>query len=81
MAMTTTTITPVIKARGGSEKSTDDTIGTTSPSKQNEARIRIVPPSEYKEAAACLSEAFRVDPVVRYAGKFLKPSARKAYPY
>jgi len=29
--------------------------------------VRIVPPHEYKEAAACLAEAFRIDDIVRYA--------------
>jgi hypothetical protein len=69
MALTTTTATPVIKAHGGPEKSIDGIAGTKTPSKQDEGRIRVVPPSEYKEAAACLSEAFRVDPVVRYPGQ------------
>lgn len=31
-------------------------------------QVRIVSPHEYKEAAACLAEAFRDDHVVRYPG-------------
>ena len=33
---------------------------------EHDSSIRIVEPSEYKEAAACLAEAFRQDLVVRY---------------
>jgi GNAT superfamily N-acetyltransferase len=33
---------------------------------EHDSLIRIVEPSEYKEAAACLAEAFRKDHVVRY---------------
>lgn len=33
----------------------------------DENGVRIVAPHEYKEAAACLAEAFRLDEVVRYA--------------
>ncbi|KAG9781334.1 putative N-acetyltransferase [Exophiala dermatitidis] len=40
---------------------------STSTSNNDGVRVRIVSPHEYKEAAACLAEAFRHDDVVRYA--------------
>lgn len=39
-----------------------------STSKPPKDQVRIVSPHEYKEAAACLAEAFRDDHVVRYPG-------------
>jgi GNAT superfamily N-acetyltransferase len=44
--------------------STADHKSTTTP---NHDGVRIVAPHEYREAAACLAEAFRTDDVVRYA--------------
>jgi ribosomal protein S18 acetylase RimI-like enzyme len=37
------------------------------PTTPNKDGVRIVAPHEYKEAAACLAEAFRLDHIVRYA--------------
>ena len=37
---------------------------------QDKQQVRLVKPHEYKEAAACLAEAFRDDEVVRYPGRF-----------
>ena len=36
-------------------------------------QVRVVRPDEYKQAAACLAEAFRDDHVVRYPGSFSYP--------
>ncbi len=44
--------------------STADNIAPTTTTLEG---VRIVAPHEYKEAAACLAEAFRLDNVVRYA--------------
>lgn len=46
-----------LKARAGSVHAKD--------------QVRLVRPHEYKEAAACLAEAFRDDEVVRYPGKMI----------
>ncbi|EXJ78464.1 hypothetical protein A1O1_08864 [Capronia coronata CBS 617.96] len=46
------------------KRSSIDKLASTTPNKDG---VRIVAPHEYKEAAACLAEAFRLDNVVRYA--------------
>jgi hypothetical protein len=43
------------------------TAKTTEPTMPKD-QVRIVRPDEYKQAAACLAEAFREDHVVRYPG-------------
>ena len=63
---TAPTITPVIDAAVVHEKrsSTADRLAASS---STNSEVRIVEPHEYKEAAACLAEAFRDDKIVRYA--------------
>lgn len=65
MALASSATIPVLDATLVHEKpeSTDKEIPTTT----NHNGVRIVAPHEYKEAAACLAEAFRFDKVVRYA--------------
>lgn len=47
--------------------STADKTAATTGTTKNQDGVRIVAPHEYKEAAACLAEAFRLDQIVRYA--------------
>lgn len=44
------------------------TLKAQASSKTGRDQVRIVRPEDYKEAAACLAEAFREDNVVRYPG-------------
>lgn len=64
MAMSTASIAPVVDAGMVIEKrsSTADRMASSG----LDPDVRIVEPSEYKEAALCLAEAFREDQVVRY---------------
>ena len=64
-AMSTATVAPVLDANLTLEKrsSAADRIAAASTSTE----VRIVEPREYKQAAACLAEAFRDDHVVRYS--------------
>lgn len=60
-----TAIAPMLDATLMHEKrsSTANRVAVNSP----DGDVRIVEPHEYKEAAACLAEAFRSDHVVRYS--------------
>jgi hypothetical protein len=68
----TTAATPVLNSNLMHEKASPingiglNKIKPTVPKDQ----VRIVRPGEYREAAACLAEAFRDDHVVRYPGWF-----------
>lgn len=62
---TPTTIAPVLDAALMHEKRSSTADRMAARSTDNE--VRIVEPHEYKEAAACLAEAFRNDDVVRYS--------------
>ncbi|KAJ9639061.1 hypothetical protein H2204_003969 [Knufia peltigerae] len=66
MALASSATIPVLDAALVHEKleSIDKNSSTTT---TNLDGVRIVAPNEYKEAAACLAEAFRFDNIVRYA--------------
>ena len=61
------TITPLLDATIIRHEKRTSTVDKPAPSIKQTGDIRIVEPHEYKEAAACLAEAFRHDHVVRYA--------------
>jgi len=58
---------PVLDAAIMHEKRSSTADQLVSTTTKNPDGVRIVTPHEYKEAAACLAEAFRLDPIVRYA--------------
>ena len=62
----TTTITPMLDATLVHQVRSSAAEKAIATSKLS-GEIRVVEPEEYKEAAACLAEAFREDKVVRYA--------------
>ena len=71
MALTSST-TPMLDAAIVHEKRTSGPgiVAGKAPSIQGKDQVRIVTCDEYKEAAACLAEAFQDDHVVRYPGLF-----------
>lgn len=48
---------------------------------QDKQQVRLVQPHEYKEAAACLAEAFRNDEVVRYPSESNADMATQSLTY
>jgi len=58
---------PVLDAAIIHEKRSSTADKVVSTTTANKDGVRIVAPHEYKEAAACLAEAFRLDNIVRYA--------------
>ena len=58
---------PILDATLVHEKPSSTADKVTLTTTPNQDGVRVVAPHEYKEAAACLAEAFRMDPIVRYA--------------
>ncbi|KIW21030.1 hypothetical protein PV08_01609 [Exophiala spinifera] len=66
MALASSATIPMLDATLVHEKP-ESIVDQDIPTTRNHDGVRIVAPHEYKEAAACLAEAFRFDNIVRYA--------------